>query len=461
VLHKEMDVENRVRMRCQPFAILLNFFLAAVVLVQAGCGAAGLDAQAPTPGSEGNATASVQVSTSLTMLPATATATASPDLPTATPTPTLPPSLTPTASPSPTPAWQPYSGILINGEQVTVAPSTIDTSTPIDILPEFTLAGFYLPADCLKNDDASPILHFETAKMLQKGKQMDSPLLLSCGWQKNEQVKLTVRYPDGRKNVKTITAGLGSSGSTVYSISFFYQLTLDDPAGVYTFIAESEQKRTETQLTVEKAYYTLGPRVFAIYDDPFKAYYQYRRSHQGRVLLYGFAPNEQVRLLLYHGKKKYSDNDYYYAYSYIGSQQVVTGPDGNLVIKNQIPGAGYWVAVGETSGMVTESYYDETGNLKAPTRLDVQCPVLLPTRLNDSMYIRVAEIDTPTIRVRKEPGFDKKILGEIPEGTEMLPQGSARCADQTWWWLVYPDMLNGPGWVAETDPQEYILEPVK
>ncbi len=153
---------------------------------------------------------------------------------------------------------------------------------PEDILQE---VSFYVGGgspQCSNKSFSEPTLYFYEDDLELR----DFVWVLTCGWQINELVNITLAFPDGQSiseeihvqdNSKSTIARADSDGS----VSVSYRTSLKDPAGAYTFLLESVSGRVQHSIYVTRPD---GPR---LYDDG------------DQLLLHNFSPNEHVRLFVY------------------------------------------------------------------------------------------------------------------------------------------------------------------
>lgn len=316
--------------------------------------------------------------------------------------------------------------------------STSNKVAPEDILDEISYfgggGGGVCPGDVENKPSSLDSINIE-------------PLTLEyldfCGWKKNETIIVTINDPHGNVSTKKISAANEDSGR--YYAEIELKFGIDEPVGVYKFTLEGASGNAEASVNVRKPD---GARLF--------------RIDETHLLLYGFKPLESVNLY------------YYKEEEFAGWQNYKVNQQGRLDI--EIPAyTGYrhacmglvddfFVAVGEESGearllldtcagahdiVMENSIIWSCGNLK--TRL-----LISPFQKK-----RVAYTDGSNMRIRKNPGFDKKIVDSVPEGTEITISGGPKCIDNVTWWKISGGRNYKEGWMAEYNNEIYWLEPMR
>lgn len=90
---------------------------------------------------------------------------------------------------------------------------------------------------------------------------------------------------------------------------------------------------------------------------------------------------------------------------------------------------------------------------------DVTCPGAPPTRLRVDGFAYVEPEPPLPNNVRREPGKDNPLVGEIEAGAAMRILEGPKCADGWVWWRVSALDTDVEGWTAEGDQQSYWLVP--
>jgi hypothetical protein len=168
-----------------------------------------------------------------------------------------------------------------------------------------------------------------------------------------------------------------------------------------------------------------------------------------RLHLAGFAPNEPLRLLVYHVQ---SGMD-----GLIGWQSAAAGPDGQVWVDFHLEEelASGWLAViaaGPESGevhMLTPFNSSKVG-LSAWTAV---CPGTLPSRLNSLLAARVLR----DLDVYEEPSAGSAPKGRLSAGTSAGVYSGPYCREGARWWFIAAGEVLG--YTPEAAGGEYLLEP--
>ena len=300
---------------------------------------------------------------------------------------------------------------------------------PEDILTEISFYGAGGQALCWKSDQ--PVITYEP----QDGELMTLSTMIACGWQNGDILKGSIRYPDGRLFTKDVK--VKDDIDKNYAMLEF-KPAIDDPPGVYTFILEGKNGKVE-----DNAYFVEpdGPRLY--------------RSDTDHLFVYGYEPNEQIRLFHYTKGGELA-----------GWQEYEVDKKGALLIKISVdthPYFTYFIVIGELSGesrLLQEDFAGTTMDRIRQTSIQVPDCGKLPPRLSLGNQARVAFTDGADMRIRVKPGLDQAILEKVPEGTRFSVLDGPSCVNEITWWKVHTN--NGfEGWVAEFDDDVYLLEPVQ
>lgn len=329
--------------------------------------------------------------------------------------------------------------------------STFDLATanqisPIDILQEVT----YYAGGGGPDPDLCTRPQIFTQPMDQELMVLNG--LAVCGLPSARTLTGSIVYPDGRVVVQSVQAR--SVGKT-YLGELTFKPKIDDPVGQYRFILEGEDGRFEASASYRKPN---GPRLFKI--------------DNRHILLYGFAPEESVRLFYYKG----TGGD---KWAFGGWQNYQTDAEGQLVVSvsigqgeddfdNNNLGVYYWpytiIAVGEKSGEVHLLHNGPLGGGFSLVSGEIyrppgSCAGLL-SRLRVGMQARVAFTDGSDMRIRVSPGFSQEIINMVPEGTSITILQGPKCVDDSTWWQIHVE--NGmEGWMVEDQNDVYLLEPME
>jgi uncharacterized protein YraI len=380
-----------------------------------------------------------------------------------------------------------------------------ETTPPEDVLKEIAIfePGGGGGGGCGSSQvDDRPSIVVPTEYDRQSEQRRDlgaSVFIFTCGWEVGEVVNVTVKSPDG----KSTSYQEKQTGSAEYPAGVSHTLNTkpNDPAGVYTVTFEGKRGRLNYSVTYSPP---ASPKVY---------------REDNKLWLYGFEPNELVRILLYFGPQE----DRLNLYDLAGWQEFKVNSGGQLIVETD--SAGVHVVLGSTSGYVENSSVLSPNYLEAPYGVDVRegpgykygtiaklaigarvrvdgepsaaasqngwtiwwpidlddgrkgwvdegnvvhlgmhepvnsaCPGAPVSRVKTGMKVRVAFSNGVAIRVRSGPGISANKIKTIPEGTVMSIVDGPVCKDNFEWWNAKFD--DGTvGWVAEGEPGNYFIEP--
>ena len=303
---------------------------------------------------------------------------------------------------------------------------------PDDVLKEVSFGGRGA-GECTEQDYSTP--GFESNHYSPNPDMvdwLDSIHILSCGWQDGEQVDITITTPDNKDITQIQQAkpsGLSHNISLVY---VDYQTTIDSPDGVYTFTFRGNSSQLKKEVTVSR---DNGPRMY--YIGSLQSFY-----------LYGFAPNEHIRLFLYRS----ADN-----YTLAAWQSYTVNAYGALLIKvgSEVdPSRDLSIVLGDVSGQVGFNdvsilSHEDSGTL---------CPNSLTSRLKVGKYAYVATDPPLNQRVREGAGTNYSIIGSIAPGNPMKILDGPKCADGWAWWKVQSiKKADLVGWTSEGDDVYWLI----
>ena len=306
--------------------------------------------------------------------------------------------------------------------------STANQTVPDGILKEISFFGGGGRFHC---DPSQPPYILQEP---EDGELITLSTMISCGWQDNEILKASILYPDGRSKVfdlQTEDDGLGN-----YYGQFGYKTAIGDPPGKYTLILQGKNGTVESDV-----HFTEPDRPSIV------------RPDDDHIYLYGFAPDERVRL--YH----YSE-----AGELDGWAEYKMSPSGELLINIGVetgPYFTYFYAIGDTSGetrLLQENPFGETVDRTQQKSIQVLYCGSLQTRLSIGATGWVAYTDGAEMRVRKYAGLETEILYKVPEGTIFTITDGPKCLDEITWWKTHTEN-DLEGWMAEEHDGVYFLEP--
>lgn len=275
--------------------------------------------------------------------------------------------------------------------------STSNHTTPEDILREVRFTGepggggFGPEKPCKStsltivnflSSDESFYHYKEDIKILEWQEQT---YLLTCGWQPNESVRLTIQSSDNKLILEDSLQS--SSGGW---LSYAYSPDFNTAPGLYTLSFDGDKEKIQQSINITRP---TGPRVY---------------RHEDKLILYNFQPKEQVRILVYYDTLTLPGNDLgfleYGIRSLIAWQEFQVDIDGQLIIQlgddttsNDIN----VVVAGDLSGEVPPYPYTNVHRISSVLS-PYSVRVLRPTRkdLQDTRNLW----DLITYRDLKQPG---------------------------------------------------------
>jgi hypothetical protein len=255
--------------------------------------------------------------------------------------------------------------------------------------------------------------------------------IVMCGWWSDNNINIRVELPGGH----IYTATSKTEEATVARIPFAYfryEPNVDDPPGTYTFLFSGNSGDVEYKVNV---FVPNESRMY--YIENIESFY-----------LYGFIPNENVRLLLYTPSET--------IYSRLTAwEEYAVDSNGELLIKINPDDAdyAYYFAVGDKSGYVRNKFDIVTD----PSSTN-DCSGALPSRLKVGQYAYVATDPPLDQRVREGAGTNYSIIGYIAPGNSMRILDGPKCADGWAWWKVQSikksDLI---GWTSEGDDVYWLI----
>ena len=173
-----------------------------------------------------------------------------------------------------------------------------------------------------------------------------------CGWQIDERVEISIKYPDGNDLIQEEIHG-------PYSMMHFFFKTniLNDPPGQYEITFSGESGTTKHQLNIQKP---TGP--------------QFYWNDDGTLILYNFEPEETVSVFAYTKTDRIPPDPLSSVYELHAWQVFNVDQNGTLIIAPQFTTAISWYAViGEISEQIVPKYP------ASPITWGIYTPSILPT----------------------------------------------------------------------------------
>lgn len=369
--------------------------------------------------------------------------------------------------------------VVLDSPNLILSPSTINTSLPEDILNEVTYfgggGGGSLSGDCSVIFDVyEPTISDPPDEDISFMHLINVTL---CGWQVNEEVSVQVLSPEGLIVKKYIDYANETGG-----LNFDYVTDLESQVGVYTFIWQGISGRVISTVEVKKPQ---RPKIYWFWD--------VNKEDTGRLILYGFKPYENIRVLAY---AKITFETYGSFYDDIdenaflaGWQEFIADEYGQLEIQSDLKETlpiAFYSAIGDESGQAGLAAISPQGwtyrqgimgvdsLLVSPEEAEfdkpveqLACPGAFPTRLSVGAGAKVV---TAHLSVRQSPGANSPTVygTSLSEGRTVTIIDGPVCLDGVLWWkgdsgpitLTNGDVITMVGWMAEESGSEWLLEPV-
>jgi hypothetical protein len=259
------------------------------------------------------------------------------------------------------------------------------------------------------------------------------PLYIICGWQENEQVKITVIGSDGKRQIENEKSFPDFWVGNEPNSGFYVEVL----SGIFDFVPGEYQIHVEGQ----------SGNVFTnlkVVDSKSK---QVNYETEGKIALSGFEPNDLVSIIYYpKGKPPVW-------------QSFQIGESGNLLVEYE-PEAdrkdrGFYAIFSRNSGYIT------TVPRNQRTTSPVECGKALPTRL-DSRYsewlylapfLKGEGLNLYAKPVSKESG-SQIFPYDSPNGPYVRVLSGPVCGENSTWWKIQT-ASNQVGWAMESDEHSY------
>jgi hypothetical protein len=337
-------------------------------------------------------------------------------------------------------------------EPVVFDPASANTVLPDEILQEVTYypGGGGGPDDlfyCHNEKEPTLVLGLNEATDLEISKAYLPFIFVTCGWQENEQVTITIINPEGQSFQQTSSpapdppayASGPLKGYWVGQPAFpmeILQGKAGDSSDLFRLHGIVRVMPGTYQLQFEGQSGSVRTSVQVIRTDQARA----EISSQGGIILFGLAPNERVQIIYYPEQGEPAWNEY----------QTVS--NGQLWIKELPP--GLYSFFGEISG-----YIGNAGGFGPAT---LKCGNALPTRTGPGDFPRLAAFLKETgLPLYREPDLNSLLMAvfsyESPRGPYVFTISQPICVENSTWWKVRT-MDNQVGWVMESDEQSYYFE---
>jgi hypothetical protein len=208
----------------------------------------------------------------------------------------------------------------------------LDRLPPADILTEVIFFGGGMGSGKLCEHHEQP----EVLSAWTQAELFGFVLVITCGWQPGEWVGITLSYPDGRTEFQEIQAHEVDG-----EVFLHHQVAVEDPTGEYTLQFQGKSGQVVHSFVVTEP---SGPRLYKL--------------DENRLLLYNFAPYEQIRFFVYELDEEtpYTPDQ---IQRLIAWQEFQVGSNGQLLVElgqDIMEGRSYGdcVVLGSISGEVKE-----------------------------------------------------------------------------------------------------------
>lgn len=319
---------------------------------------------------------------------------------------------------------------------------------PDDILKEITFGGAGGGGPCTSSsadyskpvfDEAEPYFKINPKHV----EWLDGFNIVICGLKEGEIVKGRVVDPEGN-TFETSEVADWYIVSFTPTVMFSNEFGLKEKIGKYSFLFTTDNTQLRYSLTVVLP---SGPRLYPIH---------YYNDFPDTYYLYGYSPNERVRLILYQNNQEMAGGAIF-----TGWKEYHVDDNGQLLInissRNDV-WIGSFFAVGDLSGLNQNANHHI---MKAQTLSSsdlTTCKSSLPSRLRVGLYAYVSTDPPLNNRVRKDAGTDYQVIGSIGAGNALKILDGPKCANGWAWWKVQsikkPDLV---GWTSEGDDTYWLI----
>lgn len=340
-------------------------------------------------------------------------------------------------------------------KKVQMTDKTINTTILAEAIPsiELRMGGGSYPG-CLTIPE-QPVVNYHTDNMDMTGAAYFS----TCGWAKDETIKITLRDPQGVFYTYETKATSSRNVKNLYQMDFYFQPGVDAREGKYRFTLQgSAQRDTEVVLKTHVFFnLTDGPRLYAVPKNRFEPVLK-TMGGQHQLRLNGFLENEWVRLLVY----RFENNQMLF----YGWQDFYTDSSGRLLVEVDLPKIdektelNFYAYGQETHTVHMERFSAEGLRINRQFTMDLYCPGALTPRLTGFDQARAAE-GVETVTIYQQPGFGSRVISNAPVDTELKVYDYPKCIDHAYWWKVYVAKSLLFGWVPESFLGKYRTEPVE
>jgi len=293
------------------------------------------------------------------------------------------------------------------------------------------------------------------------------PSFLTCGWQRDEIIRIEITFPDGRVEVieeQAYYEKLVLNNACVKLWIWNFYLGLEAPLGEY------KVKFIGIDGVVDTTFYAIDRRSSGMYlevdgkigDRVLFSSMEFEENQKVSVYLQGLNPNERVRLFVYE-EVKIRNSETGADYHLVGWLEFLANSDGILFINTgetcgdikACSGNGYeYVVVGDSSGEMQLAgpcgltpIWDPTLSDKTPLSDSHECSGAPTQQVNvgDTAQVCTAY---DRLNVRSSPTQYSDVVTQLDPGRHVTIIAGPECADACSWWKISTES-GTVGWVAE------------
>lgn len=260
-----------------------------------------------------------------------------------------------------------------------------------------------------------------------------SSLYIICGWQENEQVKVTVIGPDGKRQIENERSYPDTWGGNEPNSGFYVEAL----PGIFDFVPGEYQIHVEGR----------SGNVFTNLKVVASKIEQVNYESDGKIALSGFEPNDFVSIIYYPRDRLPVWQSFQISES--GKLLVEYEPEPYGKIR------GSYAIFSRNSGYIT------TVPRNHPTTSPVKCGKALPTRLSSSYsewlylapFLKGEGLNLYEKPASREPG-SQIFPYNSPNGPYVRVLSGPICGENSTWWKIQT-ASNQVGWAMESDEHSY------
>jgi len=246
-------------------------------------------------------------------------------------------------------------------------------------------------------------------------------IILGCNWTADEQLSLTIRYPNGKTvNASMPALGLGNNWGGIY---YNFRPGLTDPPGKYNVTIQGNSATATKSVSFVKP---TGTEVFWLGNNT--------------LYLQGFSPSEVVQVVAYDNNNQFQ-----------GWQEYQVSRDGSLALQIDLP-AGFFVLVSSAQRPIDLAMEIPPSGIE---KAEETCQRVLPSRLIPQTWATALN----KITYYTLPTTTAKVIRTMQAQSRHLALEGPFCAEGKRWWRM-ESKKGFSGFVIEADNKNYYLQPV-